>query len=69
MRQLKAISQNLMHANISITDRIYEGLSDKDIKKQITSLIRIPLQDNKDLLFDLLNRNKDLIEIIEKKIM
>jgi hypothetical protein len=58
-----------MHANISITDRIYEGLSDKDIKKQITSLIRIPLQDNKDLLFDLLNRNKDLIEIIEKKIM
>ena len=36
--QLKAISQNLMHENISITDGIYGGLSDADIKEQITSL-------------------------------
>jgi len=35
---MKAISQNLMHANISITDGIYGGLSEMDIKSQITSL-------------------------------
>jgi len=36
--ELIAISQNLMHANISITDSIYGGLSDKDIRSRINSL-------------------------------
>jgi len=35
---LKAISQNLMHSNLSITDGVYGILSDTDIQKQIASL-------------------------------
>jgi hypothetical protein len=32
---LKAVSQNLMHSNISITDGVYGILSDIDIRGQI----------------------------------
>lgn len=35
---LKAVSQNLMHSNLSITDGVYGILSDNDIQKQIASL-------------------------------
>lgn len=35
---LKAISQNLMHSNLSITDGVYGVLSDMDVKKQIQQL-------------------------------
>ena len=35
---LKAISQNLMHANLSITDGVYGILSDMDVKAQIQNL-------------------------------
>jgi hypothetical protein len=35
---LKAVSQNLMHSNISITDGVYGILSEKDTKEQIMSL-------------------------------
>ena len=35
---LKAVSQNLMHSNLSITDGVYGMLSDTDIQKQISSL-------------------------------
>ena len=35
---LKAISQNLMHSNLSITDGVYGVLSDNDIKKRINGL-------------------------------
>jgi hypothetical protein len=35
---LKAISQNLMHSNLSITDGIYGILSDMDVKAQIQGL-------------------------------
>ena len=37
---LKAVSQNLMHSNSSITDGVYGILSDTDIQKQILSLGR-----------------------------
>lgn len=29
---LKAVSQNLMHANLSVTDGVYGILSDKDVR-------------------------------------
>ena len=46
--QLNAISQNLMHSNISITDGTYGGLSETDINEQITSLTEEKLpEDNK----------------------
>jgi hypothetical protein len=35
---LKAVSQNLMHSNLSITDGVYGILSDNDIQKQIAEL-------------------------------
>jgi hypothetical protein len=35
---LKAVSQNLMHSNISITDGVYGILSDTDVKGQISAL-------------------------------
>jgi hypothetical protein len=36
--ELKAISQNLMHSNLSITDGIYGILSREDRKNYITNL-------------------------------
>jgi integrase len=38
IQALKAISQNLMHSNLSITDGVYGILSDIDVKNQIVSL-------------------------------
>jgi len=38
MADFKAISMNLMHANMSITDGIYAILSEQDISERITSL-------------------------------
>jgi len=35
---LKAISQNLMHSNLSITDGVYGILSDMDVRQQISKL-------------------------------
>jgi len=35
---LKAISQNMMHANLSTTDGIYGMFSNEEVKKKITSL-------------------------------
>jgi len=38
IQALKAVSQNLMHSNISITDGVYGILSDIDVRSQITTL-------------------------------
>ena len=35
---LKAISQNLMHSNLSVTDGVYGILSDNDVQAQILGL-------------------------------
>lgn len=35
---LKAVSQNLMHKNLSITDGMYGVLSEIDVRQQIASL-------------------------------
>jgi site-specific recombinase XerC len=48
IQALKAVSQNLMHSNISITDRVYEILLDNDVKGQIT---KVKLSDNAKKLF------------------
>jgi integrase len=68
MGQLKAISQNLMHANISITDGIYGGLSDSDINEQITSLTKEKLPEDTDSLKELLKLTLNRIDEIEKKL-
>jgi hypothetical protein len=47
---LKAISQNLMHLNISITDGVYGILSDNDVRGQIAGLEKqIFSSDNHDI--------------------
>jgi len=35
---LKAVSQNLMHSNLSITDGTYGAFSDRDVSKEISRL-------------------------------
>lgn len=42
VHDLKAISQNLMHANLSVTDGVYGILSDMDVIKRIGSLGKKP---------------------------
>jgi hypothetical protein len=50
--ELKAVSQNLMHANLSIINGVYGVLSELDVKRQIESLGQsIKNSDNKDDLF------------------
>jgi integrase len=39
---LKAVSQNLMHENLSITDGVYGILSDRDVMKKIAELGKEP---------------------------
>jgi len=64
--ELKAISQNLMHSNISITDGIYGILSEKDMKAQINALnTNMVFTEEKDSLQELLQLTKKLIEKIE----
>lgn len=51
---LKAISQNLIHANLSVTDGVYGILSDTDVKKNIAMLGKIQAVTNEDELYDVL---------------
>jgi len=36
---LKAVSQNLMHQDLSVTDGVYGILSEQDTRKQISALV------------------------------
>ena len=51
---LKAVSQNLMHKNLSITDGVYGILSDLDVREQIVTLGK--QVENKEELIDLLKK-------------
>jgi integrase len=50
IQALKAVSQNLMHSNLSITDGVYGILSDLDVKAQIQSLGKVSPTAEDDLL-------------------
>jgi len=43
---LKAVSQNLMHSNLIITDGIYSILNENDVKKQIAQIGQYFSQEN-----------------------
>lgn len=48
---LKAVCQNLMHANLSVTDGVYGILSETDVREQINTLgNRITQEDNEDII-------------------
>lgn len=55
---LKAVSQNLMHSSLKVTDSIYAILSDVDVQSEIQSLSKIDNKDNDDLL----NLIRDLLK-------
>ena len=38
MADLKAVSQNLMHSSLQVTDSIYSVLSDADVGKRIAAV-------------------------------
>ena len=61
---LKAVSQNLMHANLSITDGIYGILSETDVREQINTLgNRTAQEDNKEISMLI-----ELVKRIDKKL-
>jgi integrase len=51
---LKAVSQNLMHSNLSITDGVYGILSETDVGEQIATLgqknVSVKTRDNEELI-------------------
>ena len=62
---LKAVSQNLMQANLSITDGVYGILSNSDVQKQITNLKQSITKVGDTELESLLSLIKQLQESIE----
>jgi site-specific recombinase XerD len=61
MEDVKAISQNVMHANSIITDQIYSGLTSNQVRNIITSLGNSPLQKVEE---ENANLNKKITELI-----
>ena len=59
---LKAVSQNLMHANLSITDGVYGILSQMDVREQISVLGKTVDIENKVDFEELLSITKKLLE-------
>jgi integrase len=50
----KAISQNMMHANVSVTDGIYGGLKEEDVRSRILRLGKTPASATDDTNIDAL---------------
>lgn len=70
IEELKAISQNLMHSSITITDSIYSVLSGADVQDRINGLGKS--KDSKTLedlavLLQAIKENPALVEILTKK--
>ena len=64
---LKAVSQNLMHSNLGITDGIYGMLSTANVGKRIAGLGNLA-EEGQVSQAELLDRVTKLIEIVEKSI-
>ena len=52
---LKAISQNLMHSNLSITDGVYAVLSENELSERIGKLGDIKPESNEEIIHQLEN--------------
>ncbi len=60
---MKAISQNLMHSDLSITDKIYGVLTESDLKKRIERIsLGVTAQEGK-LDLDALMTTFDVVEL------
>ena len=58
---MKAISQNLMHSNLNITDGIYGMLSDDDIQQRIDNIGKVTDGENNQSIEEI---KKQLMKII-----
>lgn len=58
---LKAVSQNLMHQNLTITDGIYGILSETDVKEQIMGLGKQNVPGGVGGMEELLTINKEIL--------
>lgn len=63
MAELKAISQNVMHASVVITDQIYGRLIDNEVGDIIANLGKAPTEDNTDLS----QKITELLELLKHK--
>ena len=63
---LKAVSQNLMHENLTITDGTYGVLSENDVRNQITELGEIIVANKNSELKELKSLAQKLLEKIDK---
>ena len=63
---LKAVSQNLMHENLSITDGVYGILADRGIQRQIELLRKMPIIKEAENIDELVLLTKKLLERLEK---
>jgi len=64
---LKAVSQNLMHQNLSITDGVYGILSEKDVRQQINAIGNMREKDDDDYQLAILLRQ--LLDTLNKNIV
>ncbi len=66
MQALKAVSMNMMHANISITDGIYARLTQQNVKEQIANLgaSNQPNKSPQDEIISLLENHPKLIKLL-----
>jgi hypothetical protein len=55
----KAVSQNLMHSNLSVTDGVYRILSESDVRGQIAAL-------GEKISTGELDKTNDLISLLEQ---
>jgi hypothetical protein len=61
IQALKAVSQNLMHSNISITDGIYGVLSNIDVRKRIFELCQEMGSEEHNEIGELISLTKSLL--------
>jgi site-specific recombinase XerD len=67
IEELKAVSQNIMHASMTITDGIYANLLTNEVQSIITNLGKImPLQQNSETA-DLSQKITELLDLLKPK--
>ena len=62
---LKAVSQNLMHENLAVTDGVYGVLSDTDVKRQISELGKGPSYSGNRGVQELVSLTRELLQRLE----
>jgi len=62
---LKAVSQNLMHENLAVTDGVYGVLSDTDVKRQISELGKGQTRSESREVGELVSLTRELLNKLE----